>query len=156
MSGFNIVPIIPTSFTVGSASKFSLAEHPIGTLSPKATGKLQILYSVYCGASIVLFTGRIWTINHSERLFNNNQCWKVFWKNTVSEGLCERLQRDSNPWLLAWQASVLTYWTTEPYKCHYNAIDLRVVWHCVQRVYKPRPHSLNDGVPLLHPTIYHN
>ena len=54
-----IVPIIPTYYAVGSASKFPLAEHPIGTLSPRTTGKLQILYSVYCGVSIVLFAGRI-------------------------------------------------------------------------------------------------
>ena len=44
-----IVPIIPTYYAVGSASKFSLAEHPIGTLSPRTTGKLQILYSVHAG-----------------------------------------------------------------------------------------------------------
>ena len=55
----HIVPIIPTYYAVGSASKFPLAEHPIGTLSPRTTGKLQILYSVYCGVSIVLFAGRI-------------------------------------------------------------------------------------------------
>lgn len=117
-----------------------------------------------CGISITHIAGRVRTINRGDVLSITTTTGKLvemivtlLWEFNVPSWVSrtERLRWDSNPRSPPWQGGALSLLS---YGAILNnaMITLSTCGWCVlltKGIFQPRPHSLNDEVQLLHPTI---
>ena len=103
--------------------------HGVAGSSPVRTAEMPVSRSInrhlsfYCVASSIYSFGRLWVVYLPDMCFKkhgNKKEFRIFTRNSFSW----RSGRDSNPRPHAWQACILTSWTTEPFLHRTTAVVL--------------------------------